>query len=118
SIRALTSTQRIHHSFFTLRKAGVLGMVLSKIPKSLSTARRYPSIASPRERRDIRGVIEQAIGLLQFVEICGHFQRGTVKIFGVSSGAECLDLQDRDHVHVIDPETGLRSQAWRHGLWG
>ena len=54
---------------------------------------------------------EQAVGLLEPVQVGLHLQGGPVQVDLVTRGAEGLDLEDRDHVHVVDPEPGLAGQA-------
>ena len=78
-------------------------MFLGKIAEEFRHACGHPTVAaSPVERR-IGSVIEEAVGLLQLVKIGGHRVGGAVKILNVVRGAIGLNLDRRNHVHVIYP---------------
>src|SRR5215471_14332197 len=86
-------------------------MILRKRAQQFRHSRSKPAIAPPPEEWDIRSMKEKTIRLLQLVEISSHLQRGAVEITTVAGCAECLHLQNGAHVHIVDPETGFRSQA-------
>src|SRR6185503_2211600 len=56
-------------------------------------------------------VIEEPVWLLQLVEVCDHLERGAIEIFLVSGCAVCLELKDREHVHVVDPKASFGGEA-------
>ena len=47
---------------------------------------------------------EEAVGLLQLVQIGNHLFGVAVEIRAISGGAISLELQHGEHVHVVDPE--------------
>ena len=61
-------------------------------------------------------MIEQAVGPLQLVQVGGHFERGAVQVDLVAGGAVGLELEDGDHIRVVDPETGFAGQAIGRGV--
>ncbi len=71
----------------------------------------HPAVATAPEERHVGRVIEEAVRLLQLVEIGRHLQRITIEILPVPGCAVRLQLQDREHIHVVDPEAGLVRQA-------
>ena len=56
-------------------------------------------------------MVEEAVGLLQLVEIGDHLFRVAVEIDAVAGGAVGLQLQHGEHVHVVDPEAGFAGEA-------
>ena len=47
---------------------------------------------------------EEAVGLLQLVQIGNHLLGEAVEIDAVAGGAVGLKLQQGEHVHIVDPE--------------
>ena len=56
-------------------------------------------------------MVEEAIRLLQLVEIRSHLVRVPVEIHLVAGGAIRFQLQNRQHIHVVDPVARLVRQA-------
>ncbi len=56
-------------------------------------------------------MVEEAAGLLKFVEVGDHFDGGAVEVFGVFGGAVGLEFDAGDHEHVINPVAGLPGEA-------
>jgi hypothetical protein len=75
-----------------------------------------PTITATPVIVDIKCVKKEAIGSLQLVEIGRHFESGTVKVLPVAGTAKSLNLEDRDHPHIVDPETCFLGQAIGIGL--
>src|SRR5215469_4327971 len=88
-------------------------MIFRKIAKDLSHAGGHPAISAAPEEWHIRSMIEEAIWLLQLVEICGHLLRIAIEVLPVASRAIGFQLEDRQHVHVVDPVTGLSRKPIR-----
>ena len=61
-------------------------------------------------------MIEQAVGLLQLVQVGDHFERGAIQIDLIAGGAVGLELEDGDHVGVVDPEAGLARKPFGRGV--
>ena len=56
-------------------------------------------------------MVEEAVGLLQLVEIGDHLLCVAVEILLVAGGAIGLELQHGEHVHVVDPVARLGGEA-------
>ena len=52
-------------------------------------------------------MVEEAVWLLEFVEIDRHFMGGAIQILYIPGRSICLHLHGGNHVHVIDPEARL-----------
>ena len=59
---------------------------------------------------------EEAVGLLQLVEIRDHLFRVAVQILLVAGRAVRLQLQHGQHVHVVDPVARLVGEAVGRGI--
>src|SRR5262249_2106173 len=70
-----------------------------------------PAVAASPEEWNVRSMIEEAIRLLEFVEIDRHLMCGMIQILAISGCAIRLRLHGSDHVHVVDPETRLAGCA-------
>src|ERR1039458_1650442 len=86
-------------------------MVGGEIAEHLGHAGGNPSVAAAPEEGDIGGVVEEAVGLLELVKIGDHFESVAIEIFVVAGGAVGLELQDGQHIHVVDPIAGLGGEA-------
>ena len=80
-------------------------MILGKGTQHFRHAHRYPAIAPSPKERHIVGVIEESVRLLQLAQICHHLVGIAIEILAVVRGAIGLKLQNRQHEHVVDPES-------------
>ena len=94
---------------------GAIRVVFRQRSKQLRHPGRHPSVPPAPEERDIGGVIEQAIRLLELVEVHRHLESRAVQILLVARRAISLHLQDRDHVHIVDPEARFACEPLRVG---
>ena len=92
-------------------------MVGGKFAEQFRHARRIPAVAATPEKRRVGGVEEEAIGLLQLVEVGGHRERGAIQINFISRGAISLHLHGGDHVHVVHLITGFARDAVGGGVF-
>ena len=90
-------------------------MIGGKVAQCFSHAGGYPAIAAAPEEGHIGRVVEKAVGLLKFVKISDHLCGVAIEILFVAGGAIGLELKDREHIHVIDPEAGLIGETV--GCW-
>ena len=85
-------------------------MVGRQRAQQLGHSCRRPTVAAAPEEGYVGGVVEEAVRLLQAVEVGRHFTSGAVEVDLVAGCSEGLHLQQRDHVHVIDPEARLLTE--------
>jgi hypothetical protein len=90
---------------------GAVGVVGGQGAQHLGHARGEPAVAAAPEVVDVGRVVEEAVGLLQLVEVGDHLVRVAVEVLAVAGGAVGLELQHGEHVHVVDPEAGLGGEA-------
>ena len=79
AIAALIFQKRRHHFPIAVQDTRALRMVFGHGAEQFCHSGSNPSISASPEERHIGCVIEEAVGLLQLVEIGRHFQRGAVK---------------------------------------
>ena len=116
AVGILILQQGRHHGAVGLQDAGALGVIVRQLAEQLGHATRHPAIAAAPEEGELGPVIEQAVGLLELVQVGDHFERGPVEVNLIAGGAPGLELEDRDHVHVVDPEAGFAGEALRRGV--
>ena len=81
--------------------------VFGQTPEQLRHTRCHPSISTSPIVRNIRSMIEKSIRTLQLVQVHNHFFRCPVNIFTVFCHFVCVGLHNRNHIHVINPQTCL-----------
>jgi len=114
AVFTLEFEQRGHHTVITFENAWAERMIGGEFAEEFGEAGGKPTVAAAPEMRSVGRVVEEAVWLLQFVEVGDHFLCSAVEVFGVLGRAISLRLEDVDHVHVVDPVAGLRTQALRH----
>ena len=108
---ALILQQSLHHLLIACQDTDAIRVVLGQRAQHFRHAGGYPPISPAPEKRNVRCVIKESVGLLEFVQIGGHLQCCAVDVFAISGGAICLYLQHREHIHVVDPEAAFRRQS-------
>src|ERR1044072_1052083 len=116
AICTLIFKKRGHHRSITCEDASALWMFLRKVAQQLSHAGCDPAIAAAPVKSGISSVKEKTIRLLQLVEVCGHRQTRAIEIFRIACRTKGLRLARRDHVHVVDPVSGLSRDPVRRCL--
>ena len=87
------------------------GWFSGSVRQHLGHAGGDPAVAASPEVLHVGSVEEEAVGLLQLVEIGDHLLRVAVEILLVAGGAIGLELQHGEHVHVVDPVARLGGEA-------
>jgi fructose-specific component phosphotransferase system IIB-like protein len=90
--------------------------------RHLGHASGEPAVAAAPVVLHIGSVEEEAVGLLQAVEVGDHLVCVAVEVLAVAGGAVGFELQHGEHVHVVHPEAGLGREALqiveRHDRFG
>ena len=82
-------------------------MLLWQTTEQLRHTCRHPSVPTSPIERNIRCMIEKTIRALQFIQVHHHFFRRPINIFTVLRHFIRMSLHNRNHVHVINPQTCL-----------
>ncbi len=115
AVIALVLEQRGHHLVITVHDPAPLRVRARQRAQQLRHAGGDPAVAAAPEKRRVGCMEEQPVRLLEAVEICRHGPGGAVEVHGIAGRAEGLGLQQRDHVHVVDPIPGFGGDAVGRG---
>ena len=106
-------SERSHHAPVSLEDPGAPRVLLRQRPQQLRRAGGHPAIAAAPVEGRVGRVEEEAVRLLELVQVGDHRQGGAIEVPGLAGRAVGLDLDRGDHVHVVDPVAGLGGDAVR-----
>ena len=111
SVGTLVAEQPGHHLAEAGEDAFAVRVVHGQALQEHRRAGCHPAVAArPRERR-AGAVVEEAVRALHLVEVEQHLVRGALRVDAPLGLAERVELEDRDHEHVVHPEARLRRVA-------
>ena len=107
AIGRLILFQAFHHSAIAMQDAWTVFTIFGQTTQQLCHTGSHPAITSTPIERNIRCMIEKTIRTLQFIQIHHHFSGSTVYIFTITGNSISLSLYNRNHIHIVNPQTSL-----------
>src|SRR5690606_23062013 len=112
AFRDLVREQGAHHARVAGVDGGVARVAGGQFAQQFGHAGGDPAVAARPAVAEVGVVHEQAVVLLQHVEVFDHGGGGEVEVGGVAGPAPRLHLQCGNHVHVVDGQAPVGVDAF------